>query len=305
MVDMTPTFPTRYHRPISMNDDTQPHDYQRQIDALLERRRIAQARPLLSRALEQFPDDIELQLSAAWMESLADQPEEAARWCRRVLEQEPTSERARYLMTGICEDLGDRKQAESLYQSLLRDFPNDVDYLAGFSLLLFRTVHHDRARVLAEHAMSIDPDNRQARQAAFLNALLDGDRARMDAIVQTVMTDDPDSIHNARTLLILLEERRQYSEGLRLARNLLRAQPDNPDIVESVIDLTHKAHWSMAPLRWMDDYTEATVGAGVVGIGLLAWEGSGPMARTAGAILLTFTLYCWAWPPLLKFLIKR
>ena len=288
-----------------MNDDAQRQHIRRQIDALLERRRVAQARPLLSSALAQFPNDLELQLSAAWMESLANRPEEAARWCRSALEQSPTSERGRYLMAGICEELDDLKQAEAQYQSLLRDFPNDVDYLAGFSLLLFRTVHHDRARALAEHAMSIDPDNRQAQQAAFLDALIDGDRSRMDAIVETVMTNDPDSVHNARTLLVLLEERRQYPEALRLAQNLLRAQPDHPDIVASVIDLTHKAHWSMAPLRGLDDYAEAPIAAGVLGIGLLAWDASGTIAKFVGGALLAFALYCLVWPPLLKFLIKR
>lgn len=287
------------------DEDGQRLQYQRQIDELLERRRIAQARPLLSAALAKSPDDDALRLSAAWLEWMDGQLEEAARWCQAVLQDRPSSERARYLLAGICADQGDLKQAETLYQSLLADFPDDVDYLAGLSLLLFQTVNHDRARVLAEHAISLEPGNRRALQAVFLGALLDEDRARVDAIIETVMNDDPEALQNARTLLIVLQNRRRYTEALQLARQLLRAQPDNPDIVESVIALTHRAHWSMAPLRWIDDFVQATVGLGIVGLALVSWTEAGFGLRLAGGGLVAFTLYCWVWPPVLRALIRR
>ncbi|MEO1573496.1 MAG: tetratricopeptide repeat protein [Pseudomonadota bacterium] len=288
-----------------MNDDDERQRLHHQIEVLLERRRVAQARPLLSTALARFPDDTDFKLLAAWMEIHANQLDDAAQWCHSVLNDDPESVRARHLLAGIYQDQGELKDAESLYQSLLRDHPDNVDFLAALALLLFRTVHHERGHVLAEHAMAINPDHRQALQAAFFSALLRGDGSSVDTIVETVMADDPDSIQNMHTLLVLLEDRGQYSEARRLAQALLTVEPDNDEYLEWVIELNHKTHWSMLPVRWFDEPLSAASGIGLMGIGLLAWDDAGTPGRWLGGGLLAYALYCAAWPPILKKLMIR
>ncbi|MEM6640080.1 MAG: tetratricopeptide repeat protein [Pseudomonadota bacterium] len=271
----------------------------------LERRRVVQARPLLATALARFPDDVGILTAAAYLESLARNPEESARWCRAALEIDPESERARYLLAEACSDIEDYDTAEVLYQSLIRDYPEDVDYLACFALLLFRTVHHSRGHTLANHAMALDPKNRLAQQAAFAAALLTGDRKRADAIMESAMNDDPDSMLNARTLLALLEERHEYVDALHLSRLILQAEPDNEENVRSVIELQHKGHWSMWPLRWIDEPLGFASGAGFVGIGLLAWDAVGTAGKAIGGLAVLFSVYLAVWPIVFRKYLER
>ncbi len=289
-----------------MNDQQeQLNVFRRQAEELLDRRRIAQARQLLGRALEQFPGDHELLLAAGWIEYYDDDIERAVQICATILENNPTSARARYLMAALYEARDDLRSAEDMYASLLRDFPNHAGYMADFALLLLRTVQHDRARIIAEHAISLDPNHARAQRAILGCALLRGDRQRADTMMANLLESDPDAVSTALTLTFLLQERGEVDEALRVARNLLSMQPDNEHIVEAVIELTHKAHWSMYPLRRVEEYYPATVGIGLVGLALVGMENTSPTGQIIGAGLVLFTLYAWVWPPVFKYLVTR
>ncbi len=289
-----------------MNDQQeQLNTYRRQVDELLDRRRTTQARQLLGRALEQFPDDHELLLSAGWMEYYDDDMTHAAQVCETVLKGNPVSARGRYLMAAIYEARDDLQSAEDTYASLLRDYPDNIGYMADFALLLLRTVQHERARVIAEHAISLDPNHRGAQRAILQCALLSGDNRRVDTMMAQLVESDPDAVSTALTLSLVLQERGDVDEALRVAQKLLSMQPDNEHIVEAVIDLTHETHWSMYPLRRINDYYAATVGMGLIGLALIAMPQNTPSKKLIGAGLVLFTLYAWVWPPVYKYLVKR
>ncbi|MFK7887816.1 MAG: tetratricopeptide repeat protein [Gammaproteobacteria bacterium] len=275
--------------------------WRRQVWELVERNRVRPARDVLQQALAKFPDDRELLLGAAWVAYLGDENEEAGDLCERVLLQDPGSPGARSLLAKVFHERGALVEAETLYNSLMRDFPDDVDYVSDFALMLVTTVHQGHAYALARRAIELSPDHNGARKAIVFTSLMRGEHDHVNSTLKDMMESDPQASATLHSLIVVLEDRGDAPGALRLAQEMLRAEPDNPALVETIVRLQLAGHWSMRPLQWLEGQYEGLLGIGMLGIGLIALAGH-PIARVVGGVLCTYCLYGAIWPPLLKHL---
>lgn len=272
----------------------------------MARRRHVQARALLARTLPHWPDDPDLLHGAAWLDYHEERYAEAEQGALQLLAQDPHSEGARGLLADVYEATGDSERAEAMYRSLLADFPEDVHYLACYSLLLVNTVHLNRASELAEKAMSLNPEHPLALRASVFAALCRGDDATVDARLEDLVAQDPDAQSTLASVADVLHERGRYREALNILRELLRLDPANERLVTLVVELRRDAHWSMVPLRPFQrlGYTEGLSAIALAGFGTLHL-GTSPASRAVGLGTLAFALYGAVWPRLLKALIAR
>jgi hypothetical protein len=102
---------------------------------------------------------------------------------------------------------------------------------------------------------------------------------------------------------VALIHARRTREAYQLARELLRANPNNAAMLDLVRALRMDRHWSLAPLwplqRWG---WSGSIGLWIGSLLLLrvlgqtapAWVG--PVATA----LLVYVVYSWVWPPLLR-----
>jgi tetratricopeptide (TPR) repeat protein len=280
-------------------DQDQLVTWRAQAWELVERNRVRPARDLLGRAMAQFPDDEELLLAAAWVAWLDDENEEAEQLCERILAQDPGSPGARSLLAKVFKARGAMIEAETIYRSLIRDFPDNVHHTADFALMLAQTVHLDNAHELARKAIEMAPDDSGARRAIVTTSLMRGEYQNVESTLKDMMESDPESEETLHSLIMVLDDRGDKQGALRLAQEMLRANPDNHGLVEWIVQLQHDAHWSMSPLRWMDGDYMALGGVAMLGIGLLAFTAH-PGSRAAGALACLYALYGALWPPLLK-----
>jgi len=280
-------------------DQNQLVIWRRQVFELVERQRVRPARDVLRQALARFPEDKELLLGAAWVAYLDDQSEEAEQLCEQLLRQDPGSAEGRSLLAKVFAERGKLIEAETLYRSLMRDFPSDVTYTADFATMLTDTVHLDQAHELARRAIKMAPDHLGARRAIVLTSLLRGEHEHVETTLAQMMESDPQAAETLHSLVFVLDERGDKAGALRLAQEMLRANPDNPALVRYIIELQHASHWSMRPLRWLDADAFALAGVAMFGLGLLTLADH-PVAHGAGVVLCAYGLYGALWPPLLR-----
>lgn len=280
-------------------DQQQLNTWRAQVWELVDRNRVRPARDVLSRALGQFPDDKELLLAAAWVAWLDDENEEAERVCEQLLMLDPGSPGGRALLAKVFKERGALAEAEGIYRSLMRDFPDNVNYTSDFSLMLAQTVHIDHAHELARKAIKMAPEHIGARRAIVMTSLMRGEYDNVESTLKDMMESDPEASETLYSLIVVLDDRGDKAGALNLARELLRASPDNHALVEWIVQLQHGAHWSMRPLRWMDGDYFALGGVAVLGIGLIAFT-LHPASRLTGAALCLYALYGALWPPMLK-----
>lgn len=108
-------------------------------------------------------------------------------------------------------------------------------------------------------------------------------------------------------VVIALQQRGDLREARRVAQELVRAQPDNEQLVDLARSLTVQAHWSMLPLwpmqKWGWGASFALWLIAIVGIRAL-----GKVNDTAGGVFaivfLIYVVYSWVWPPILRRLLR-
>ena len=139
--------------------DTTAEQVVQQVEALLERRRISQARALLKPALATNPQHTGLLLQSAWADYLDDQYDDALATVRQVLLSEPKNDWARLLYFELLLQKGDSAEAERVIIELLRENPEHAHYYGRYAQLMLRTLNVAKSRQLALEGLKYDPDS--------------------------------------------------------------------------------------------------------------------------------------------------
>ncbi len=90
--------------------------------------------------------------------------QEAVRYLEQALQLEPTNANTWFLLGMARAALGDVVRAEDAYREGMRVDPEDVWPVIGLANLLAATERRDEACALYDHALSLAPQNAQARQ---------------------------------------------------------------------------------------------------------------------------------------------
>lgn len=277
------------------------------IHELLDRNRFTQAQRLLTEALAHFPDDESLLYFAAYLALQSNDAQGAKTHLEQLLRHNPASYQGRNLMAAVCEELGQFAESEALYLGVLADYPEDAGTIADYALLMLRTLHVEKAGKLAAEALRRAPDHPRAIQVATLASIAQGDHHERDRRMSELLSQHPEMLATASTLVQVLLREGRYPEALEVARELLRARPHDEQIVEMVINIRMLSHWSMVPMRPFARFgwaaSIALWFAAVITFQLLP---ESPATTALLVALLCFVAYSWIWPwSLGKILRKR
>jgi tetratricopeptide (TPR) repeat protein len=274
-----------------------------QAAELLDRRRVERARQLLRPALEQHPHHSGLLYEAARTEVMDDRPETARALLAQLLALDPALPRARFLLFCVELDANSPESAEQLILGLLREYPQEPLYYAYYSRLMLRALDLKKATRLADEALRLAPQHEAALHAKALCDIADGRTGHDSEATIRLLLQHPDDAQTLRLMVTALVHADRPRDALRLARELLHAQPDDADLLEQVKELRAHTHWSLLPLWPMQKW--GWTGSVVLWVAvLLVMQLLGRMAPeySGGFSLfwLAFVIYSWAWPPLLR-----
>ena len=129
--------------------------------------------------------------------------------------------------------------------------------------------------------------------------------------LRELLKTDPSSEHSAHTVLTVLVQQRKDAEALAIAQEMLRRSPHNEGLVELIVELRARTHWSMKPLWPVLKYGwagSAGIWFGyivlVYALGEVLPENSKLFAVLIG-VFLGYVAYSWIWPGLLRKWLSR
>ena len=131
---------------------------------------------------------------------------------------------------------------------LLRENPEHAHYYGRYAQLMLRTLNVAKSRQLALEGLKYDPDSVECLSAQVVCDFIERPGNSASQALQQLLVRHPQSAHTLLLIVIALEQRGDRSEALSIARELLRAQPDNEELVDLVKQLRLVTHWSMLPL---------------------------------------------------------
>ena len=272
--------------------------------ALVERHRYSQAQITLSRGLRDFPESIELQYLAAFIDYASEQPEQAMQGVRTLLSQAPQHYGARTLHAHLLQDAKQLPEAERVWIELLRDYPQSADCFAGYGELMLKTLNLEKARRLAQEGLRQSPEH---TGCLYLAAMIDLIRNRSGAEsqhLQRMLREHPEHARSALALVIALAARGNDRGALRIAQELLRNQPDSQHLLTLVRNLKARTHWTMLPLypmrRWGWTAAIAITLLAIVGLSVGQRVLPAPALEALTWIWLGYVIYSWVWPRLLR-----
>jgi len=302
-----------------MNDDTpapapaaaaawHPEVAAAQADALLDRRRIAQARQLLAQALQESPRHPALLFALARADLMEDRHDAARDLLGQLLAVAPQHVGGRLLLFIAEMESGRLPQAELLILELLRESPQQAEFYAHYARLMLRALNFDKASQLADEGLRLAPQSDSCLRARALCDLVVRRQPEPGAALNRLLAGDPHDLHTLRLVVIALIQAGRNREAHALARTLLRAQPNDPDLLGLVKALRIDSHWSLIPLRplqrwgWGGSIALWVIAlVGMQAVRRLAPDWAGPVS----VLLLGYVLYSWIWPPLLRRWMQR
>jgi tetratricopeptide (TPR) repeat protein len=145
-----------------------------QSDVLIERRRLNEARALLSTVLKAHPDSEELLYRFALIDYLEENDEDALATIARLLSTTPAHYGARFIQAEILERRNRWVDAENVWLELIRDFPETADLYAAYARLMLSTLNLDKARRLASEALRFEPEHHSALYVMAIADLITG-----------------------------------------------------------------------------------------------------------------------------------
>ena len=302
MTSRTPTSRTPTSRTPAF-DPSDVHAVHGQIERLLEVKKLDHAARMLAEAFASAPDHVDNHYYAARIAYDRKRYAEAASELERVLGERPQHTLARLLFVSVSIEQKRYAEAEQLLVGLIREHPESGPLYAKYAWLMLLTLNVDKARALTEEALRLSPEDSLPQSLDLLVALIDGRRERAGDRLRELIANDPESHHVAGMLVMVLADERRYQEALPIAQEILRADPNDPDALETVIRLKAASHW-VARANWPNERfgwggAIATWALAVVGMQVLG-RYDPTAALVFAASWLCYVIYSWVHQPLLR-----
>lgn len=277
-----------------------------QIEELLDRNRIAHVKDILARLLPKYPDDASLLYFAGYIAYHEDDLQEAHQRIEALLADDPDSYRGRVLMAHVYDELDRFTDAEHVYISLLKDYPEDADQYAGYAELMMKTLHIDKASRLAAEALRLDPHNPAGLRASLLASLVKGEKSAVDETLADLMGKHPEAQTTAYSLINVLLEKGDNKAAQRLAREMLAARPDDRYLLDLVKELSTSNHWSLMPMWPMQKFGwGGSVAIWFVAVIFFNFAPDNSLTNIIALAFLIYVAYSWIWPPILRKIMRR
>lgn len=280
-----------------------------EIQQLLERRRFDRARQLLGPALAAEPEDVDLLGCAALIELADGRTAEAEELAERLLASSPRDRTGREVLFQVRDEQKRYPEAEALLLDLIRDHPGDGGLLGRYSLLMLETLHVAKAEKLAAEALRLAPFDDHARIASLLCATVQGRKDTARGELERMVRESPEAQTTSYMLLTSLVDGKRFHGALRVAQELLRADPQDEELVETVIEMKAATHWTARPLWPILRYGWAAAGAAWIVVMtaavLLSKSPYFKIVIPLAAAYLLYAVYTWTWMRVLRWWIAR
>lgn len=193
--------------------------------------------------------------------------------------------------------------AEEIVTALIRENPQEPDYLTMYADLLLRKVELPKSKELTSQALRIEPKHAEATRIKAILELISGELPESGPNITRLLERDPQSQQVLLNLFHTLIERHQLPEAVRLGQELQRLQPDDEALNNALIDARifahvlglplyplHKAGWLVSAAVWL---------ASIAGYKILV-DINYPLALSFAAIVVCFVVYSWVYPTLMR-----
>ena len=281
-----------------------------QLNGLMQRKRLDSAKTLLAKTLPQYPDNIDLLAFAVWIDWQEDNHSAAKSTIEQILGTEPRHYFARYILALILEEEENYPASEHELLGLLKDYPEDAELYAVYARVMLATFNFDKAERLANEALRREPENETALNASAISAFVNAPGAETQERLHRLIKEHPDQIQTTCRLIQVLVDQGKTREAYVLARELVQLQPDNLDIVELATELKMVTHWSLKPLwpmrrfGWGGSIAIWFAAVLILRSELLNSLGIGHLIGPITWLFISYVVYSWVWPPLLRRMIK-
>jgi predicted Zn-dependent protease len=274
-----------------------------QLARLIEVGRYREAKQLLGQAFAETPADPELHCLAA-RAALGEKDQARARdHVEQALAAGPGHFEARVLLFVLDYHQDRYPEAERTIIELIRERPDNAHLLALYAELMLNTLKLDKARALTAEALRRDPDDERAQLVNVLLLTIEGKRDDAGVQLAELIRADPEGAEIARTLFNVLLEQNRHREALEVGRQLLKLDPGNRALVESLAELaaaTHWIAWPAYPLRRFGWAGAAGLWASGVFVLPLVVKLNVALGVALVVLYLLYIVYSWVYPPLLK-----
>lgn len=282
---------------------TEAERHRQQIALLIERKRYGDAGRLLAEAISREPDHSGYRLLAARLGIATADYAYARDNLEAVLAQDPDNAEARRLMFEMLCETQRFVEAEQTIIGLLQDYPDRAYFYALYAELMLTTLHIDKAAALAREGLRLDPESNLSQVVCLLVDVIEDRSHDASRRLEELVRENPEALHVAWSVVVVLQSRHRYAEALHVMRGILRVTPNDPDVVDALVELRVASHWSMLPLAPLQRFGWGGSGVlwGVAALSVFlanrfAPDVTGPLV----VFYLVYVVYSWVWPPLLK-----
>lgn len=286
-----------------MNNDNS-YSTEEKIAFLIERQRYDQAEVMIGNAIKQDPDNYRLLYHLACIHYANENHEEAGYILQNVLASEPLYLEAKFLLAYVHSELKRYAEAESIIIDLIQQNPESSDFYALYALIMLETLYIDKADKLAKESLRLEPNNISAQSVSVICEVIKSNKTEYQQRLSELVRNHPQALKTAGMILVVLYEEKKYRQALRIAKELLRNDPNNKYILFMVKELTMMSHITMIPLWPSIKYGwHASTFLWIVGITACYLSVKYLPDRIAPIILggwFLYILYGWIYPPILK-----
>ena len=223
-------------------------DSYKAIQHLIDIRRLYEARNEIENGLKLEPQDTTLLSMLAYICWLEDNFEDGIEIAHKGLSYDPDDEYLKYVLFLLLHGDEQYEKAELIIIELIRSNPRDDEYLRGYAEVMLFTFHLVKAKKLIAEALRIAPDSSSNQLVATLIDIADGRLSDADKKLSKLIEEKPDDEHILRMLLVQLVSKKKFRAAQVLAQTLLRRNPYDQHLIDTIVELRTCTHWSAIPL---------------------------------------------------------
>jgi tetratricopeptide (TPR) repeat protein len=221
------------------------------VRAALAREAYPEAARAAERALDDCPDDVELNVLAGEARAALGEDDSALDLFHLALYYEPTSEAALAGCVRALARLGRGEEIAPAYREYLKNAPGHRGALYALALDAHEKGRYSDAAAFLERLLASHPDDIESLNLlGLLSARELADFTRGEALLRRALELAPSNLDAAANLGWTLGESGHHEEGLALLGDVLAAQPDDAEvrIMRALIDLK-RGHYTRG---WKD-----------------------------------------------------
>ncbi len=287
-----------------MNEDNRHNDIEEKVYRLVERRRFDQAQALIGAGLRNDPENEALLYYLAYIYSEQERYEDAESTLKALLAHDPENFNAAFLLAAVYKDLKRYAEAEGLSIELIRRNPESSDCYTLYAKIMLETLYVKKAEKLAAEAIRLEPDNISAQAVAVICNVIKGGKTEYQQNLAELVRNYPEAFTTSSMVLVVLIEQKKHREALRIAQELLRGDPNNADLVETIKELKIATHVTMLPL-WPAIKFGWHASAALYVVALVTcFTASKYLPGEVSSVIiygwLLYVLYSWIYPPILR-----